>query len=119
MASEIEQAIKFICEEKGLSYEAVMETIETALAAAYRKDYGNRQQNIEIEFNPGSGEMKAFDVKEVVKDVSPEELEAIKQRQAERAAEHEEEEREGGRRGERMESTTQEDDEEGIEEEGD
>ena len=92
MSSEIEQAIKYICEEKGLSYEAVMETIEIALAAAYRKDYGNKQQNIEIEFDPSSGDMKAFDVKTVVEDISEEELEAMRQAQAEKAAEEEAEE---------------------------
>lgn len=92
MASEIEQAIKYICEEKGLSYEAVMETIETALAAAYRKDYGNKQQNIEITFDPSSGEMAAFDVKEVVEDIPLELLEAMKKKQAEEAAQEEEDE---------------------------
>jgi N utilization substance protein A len=95
MASEIEQAIKHICEEKGLSYEAVMETIETALAAAYRKDYGNKQQNIEIEFDPVSGEMTAYDIKQVVADISAEELEAMKQKQAQKAAQEEEDEVKG------------------------
>lgn len=95
MASEIEQAIKYICEEKGLAYEAVLETIESALAAAYRKDYGNKQQNIEIEFDPASGDMKAYDVKTVVEDISAEELEAMKLKQAEKAAQEEEEEVKG------------------------
>lgn len=40
--SEILKAIRQICEEKGLSYEAVIETVESALAAAYRKDYGKK-----------------------------------------------------------------------------
>jgi N utilization substance protein A len=83
MASEIVQAIKHVCEEKGLSYDTVLETIQTALAAAYRKDYGDRMQNIEIEFDAESGGMKAFDVKTVVEDISQEELEAIELKQAE------------------------------------
>ncbi|MBI5023000.1 MAG: transcription termination/antitermination protein NusA [Candidatus Magasanikbacteria bacterium] len=69
MASPITQAIKQICEEKNLSYEAVLETVQTALAAAYRKDFGEKNQNVQVEFNPETGEMKVFDVKTVVEDV--------------------------------------------------
>ena len=83
MASEIESAIRQICEEKGLSYESVMETVEQALAAAYRKDYGNKMQNIEVEFDPSSGAVKAFDVKTVVEDLPEEELEKLRQAEAE------------------------------------
>jgi N utilization substance protein A len=87
MASEIEQAIRYVCEEKGLSYESVLDTIETALAAAYRKDYGNRQQNIQVNFNPSNANIEAFDVKTVVEDIPLEELQAIQERQAKKAAE--------------------------------
>lgn len=69
MSSEITKAIHALCEEKNLSYEAVMETIETALAAAYRKDFGNKQQNIKVQFDPETGDMKAWDVKTVVEDI--------------------------------------------------
>lgn len=72
--SEITSAIKQICEEKNLSYEAVIATIESALAAAYRKDYGEKNQNIKVEFNPDAGTSKVFDIKTVVEDL-PEELE--------------------------------------------
>jgi len=41
--SELSKAIRNICEEKGLSFEAVVATIEQALAAAYRKDYGQKK----------------------------------------------------------------------------
>jgi len=49
--SELMNAIKLICEEKNLNYEAVIEAIESALAAAYRKDYGDKNQNIKVKFN--------------------------------------------------------------------
>lgn len=78
MASPIVQAIKQICEEKGLSYESVLTTVESALAAAYRKDFGKKNQNIKVEFDPETGSMRAFDVKGVVRDFSEEELEAMK-----------------------------------------
>jgi len=89
MPSEIEQAMRQICEEKGISYEAVLETIESALAAAYRKDYGNKMQNLEAEFSAEDGSVNVFDVKEVVEDVSEEELEAMRAAQAEEAAQEE------------------------------
>lgn len=78
MPSPIEQAIRQICEEKGLSYESVLSTIEIAMAAAYRKDFGEKNQNVEVTFDPETGEIKVFDVKTVVADISDEELERIK-----------------------------------------
>lgn len=71
--SDITNAIKQICDEKGLSYEAVISTIESALAAAYRKDFGEKNQNIKVEFNPESGRSDVFDIKTVVEDMPPEE----------------------------------------------
>jgi transcription termination/antitermination protein NusA len=68
MSSPIEQAIRQIVEEKGLSYDSVMETIEAALAAAFRKDFGNRLQNIEAKFDPSTAGLKLWDVKIVVED---------------------------------------------------
>ena len=64
--SDLSSAIRAVCEEKGLSYESVIETIEMALAAAYRKDFGQKNQNIKVEFNSETGESKIFDVKNVV-----------------------------------------------------
>jgi transcription termination/antitermination protein NusA len=66
MSNPIVQAIKQICDEKKLSAEAVLETVEAALAAAYRKDFGEKNQNVKIVFDPESGNMRAFDVKTVV-----------------------------------------------------
>lgn len=75
MASDITKAIQSLCEEKNLSYDAVMETIEAALAAAYRKDFGNKQQNIKVKFDPETGDMDAWDIKTVVEDIDEEVLE--------------------------------------------
>ncbi len=51
-----------------------METIETALAAAYRKDFGNKQQNIKVKFDPETADMQAWDIKTVVEDIEEEAL---------------------------------------------
>lgn len=80
--SDITNAIKQICEEKGLSYEAVITTIESALAAAYRKDYGEKNQNIKVEYNPETNQSRVFDVKTVVEDVPEEELAEIEEMEA-------------------------------------
>lgn len=74
MASPITQAIKQIADEKNISYDSVLETVETALAAAYRKDFGNKNQNIKVEFDPEkydgmTGGIRVFDVKTVVEDM--------------------------------------------------
>lgn len=89
MASPIELAIRQICDEKGLSYESVIETIASAIAAAYRKDFGDKYHNLEAEFDTETGLARIFDVKTVVEDISPEELEAVKVREAEASAKRE------------------------------
>lgn len=73
--SELATAIKQICEEKGLAYEAVIGTIESALSAAYRKDFGKKNQNVKVEFDPETGKSKVFDMKLVVEDMPEEEEE--------------------------------------------
>ena len=85
MSSAIEQAIRQICEEKNLSYEAVIDAIQSALAAAYRKDFGEKNQNIETEFDPATGAVKVFDVKTVVADIDLEELERLEIERREKA----------------------------------
>ncbi|HBK35202.1 MAG: N utilization substance protein A, transcription factor [Candidatus Uhrbacteria bacterium GW2011_GWE2_40_58] len=87
MPSPIEQAIRQICEEKGLSYESVLEAIESALAAAYRKDFGDKMQNIEAEFDPTNGATRVFDVKTVVEDMDLEELEKYEEERKTRVEE--------------------------------
>ncbi len=71
--SPIQAAIQQICQEKNISEASVMRTIELALAAAFRKDFGNKLQNIVTEFDAVTGAVNVFDVKTVVEDV-PEEL---------------------------------------------
>ena len=73
--SEIQDAIQQICEEKNISVESVLETIEAALAAAYRKDFGNKMQNIHVDYDLAANKMDVFDVKTVVEDMDLEELE--------------------------------------------
>ncbi|MDD3777988.1 MAG: transcription termination factor NusA [Patescibacteria group bacterium] len=71
--SDIKNAIKQLCEEKSLDYDSVLAAIELALAAAYRKDYGERNQNIRVDFDPATGKSEIFDVKTVVDNLPAEE----------------------------------------------
>jgi len=73
--SDLQDAIKQVCEEKNISYESVLETIEAALAAAYRKDFGQKNQNIHVDFDVVSQNMDVYDIKTVVEDMDLEELE--------------------------------------------
>jgi len=73
--SELSNAIKQVCEEKNLEYDTVVSTIELALAAAYRKDYGEKNQNIKVKFDVQTGKSEIFDIKTVVADL-PEQEEA-------------------------------------------
>jgi len=50
-------AIKQISEEKGIAEESVIETIEAAIAAAYKRDYGKKGQIIRAKLNTGTGEL--------------------------------------------------------------
>ena len=62
-------ALKAIAEEKNLPEETVQEVIEQALAAAYRRDYGDREQEVRVTMNINSGDVDAYVTKEVVERV--------------------------------------------------
>ncbi len=59
-------ALGQISEEKGVSPEKVLETIEIALAAAYKKEYGEKGQIVRAKFNPKTGDVKFSQIKIVV-----------------------------------------------------
>ncbi len=63
---EFGSAILQIAEEKGIAKSVIIETIEAALSAAYKKDYGKRGQRIRAEFNEVGGDTKFFLIKDVV-----------------------------------------------------
>ncbi len=75
MQSKFFAAINQLCDEKNLSKDVVMETIEAAIRAAYRKDYGTKDQNIEVNLDQDSGVATVYLVKEVVKKIEDPELE--------------------------------------------
>jgi len=62
-------AIRAIAEEKNLPEDTVQEVVEQALAAAYRRDYGDREQEIRVTMNLNTGEIVVFVTKEIVSNV--------------------------------------------------
>jgi len=59
-------AIDQICDEKNLSRDVVMETVKAALASAYKKDYGSRDQEVRVDIDEETGAIKVYVIKEVV-----------------------------------------------------
>ncbi len=80
---EFGSAIMQIAEEKGIPKDVVIETIEAALAAAYKKDYGKREQRIRAKFNEVSGEASFYLVKDVVDETTREFVEPGKEEKVE------------------------------------
>lgn len=66
MNQEFIEALNEIAEEKGLDKTEVLKMTEQSLAAAFRKDYGTKDQNIVVELDPQTMAMKVFDMKTVV-----------------------------------------------------
>ena len=60
--------IDIIAEEKGLPKETVLNVIETAIAAAWRKDNGDRDMNVRAVLNTQTGEADVFVSREVIED---------------------------------------------------
>lgn len=52
--------------DKGIPKEKIISTIEDALSAAYKKDYGKKGQIVRVKFNPENGEMSFSQIKYVV-----------------------------------------------------
>lgn len=75
MQTQFAQAIEQICEEKGIDKKTAMEAVEAALAAAYKKDYGERDQEVRVKLNEENGATEVFVTKEVVEEVQNPNLE--------------------------------------------
>lgn len=60
-------AINQVCDEKGLSKEEVIEAVEYAVGAAYRKEYGHPKEVIRAKIESETGKFNVFQEFEVVK----------------------------------------------------
>jgi N utilization substance protein A len=69
MQNQFISAIEQICEEKGISKDMVLEAIEAAIIAAYKKDFGDKEQEVRVELDPNNGDATIFVTKEVAESV--------------------------------------------------
>lgn len=74
MNSELLTALKTLEKEKGISSEILVEAIEAALVAAYQKNF-NKAQNVRVEFNTETGQVRVFAKKEAKEEVEDPRLE--------------------------------------------
>ena len=65
MSNELIQALHEIEKERGIPKAALIEAIKAALNTAYKKNFGTTQ-NVSVEFNDLSGEVRVFSQKKVV-----------------------------------------------------
>ena len=65
-------AVRTIADEKNLPEETVLSVIEQAIAAAWRRDNGERDQEVRAELNTANGTAKVFVGREVVEAVGSE-----------------------------------------------
>ncbi len=67
--------ISTIANEKNLPEDAVQEVVEQALAAAYRRDFGDREQEVRVSINTKTGDIDVYVGKDVVEKVGDERFE--------------------------------------------
>ncbi len=60
--------VDIIAEEKNLPKETVIEVIQQAIAAAWRKENGDKDMNVRCELDLNSGEADVFVIREVIED---------------------------------------------------
>ncbi len=68
-------AVRTIAEEKNLPEETVLSVIEQAIAAAWRRDNGERDQDVRAELNTNDGTANVFVAREVVEEVGSDAVE--------------------------------------------
>lgn len=59
------EALEELEKEKGISKESLLSTVEQALLAAYKKNYGE-EEDVEVEIDRETGDVKIYEVKTVV-----------------------------------------------------
>ncbi|MST79251.1 transcription termination/antitermination protein NusA [Lactobacillus equicursoris] len=74
MSKEMLEAFDVLEKTKGIKQEVIVEAMKAALAAAYKKNYG-QAENVEIDFNEKKGDFKVMAIKTVVDEVQDERVE--------------------------------------------
>ena len=65
---QLSAMVNVIAEEKGLPEEAVLDVVQMAIAAAWRKDNGDKDMNVRAMLNTKTGEAVVYIEREVIED---------------------------------------------------
>jgi len=63
---ELTKALKQVADEKGLEPDKVLDVIESSIAAAYKKEYGERGEVVKCKLDQKTGELNFWQIKTVV-----------------------------------------------------
>ncbi len=63
---DLSKAIKQVAEEKALDPKKVLEVVESAIAAAYKREYGQRGEIVKAKLDTKTGDLKFWQIKTVV-----------------------------------------------------
>ena len=74
VVTEFISAVKMICSERGIDPESVYEALESAVLAAYKREY-NSEGDVVVEMNRENGDFKVIARKEVVEEAEDADLE--------------------------------------------
>jgi len=74
---QIEQAVNLISAEKKIPKEKLVEIIEAAIKTAYKKDYGKRDEEVNVKINFETESLEIAIEKTVVKEVENPALEIM------------------------------------------
>ena len=72
-------ALKDLCAEKEISEDVMFEAVESALKAAYRKNFNQNDDNVEVSINHEDGSFHVYALKSVVEDVEDPVIEISKE----------------------------------------
>lgn len=73
-SNELIVALEDLEKEKGIKKDYMLESIETALVTAYKRNYDSNSENVKVTMNAESGEIHVFAEKEVVETVEDQNL---------------------------------------------
>ncbi len=69
MNSELNEALNLFEKEKGINKEYILEALETALVHAYKKNYKEYKENVEIRIDGDTGDIKVISKRIVVENI--------------------------------------------------
>ncbi|MBE7054354.1 MAG: transcription termination/antitermination protein NusA [Ruminococcaceae bacterium] len=72
--SELLLALEQICEEKNISKDVLLETLQQALILAYKRNYSSVHNNVFVDINNETGAIRVYAQKEVVENVEDDQL---------------------------------------------